>query len=381
MNSWDKKRKKIGSILVGVGVLYLCCAVLCYGETDQEEELLKQLELEQVERQVQALVEEDISFQKLVENFLQGKNILQENNHPFQWKKMLIGNLGESKEMFGKILLLILFASLFSSLSIIFQNKQLEETSFYMVYLLLFLTLLQSFHGYMEEIAEKISAIMEFMKVLLPSYHMAVTMASGTITGAAFYQMIMMIIALGEFVMLKLLMPTIRLYILLELVNYLTGEEMLSKMTELLKNCILWTMKSMLGVILGFQLIQRLLSPAMDAWKRTAMGKTVEAIPGVGNLFGGVAEMVLGSAVLIKNCLGASVLVILIIAAVPPVIRLGFGMLFYQLLAAVVQPVTDKRMVGCLHTMGVSIGLLLRLLFTLEIMFTLTIAILAGSLR
>ncbi len=381
MNFWDKKRKIIGSILIGVSVFYLCCAVMCYGETDQEKELLKQLELDKVERQVQALVEEDISFQKLVEDFLQGKNILQESNSSSRWKRILRGNLGVTKEMFGKIILLVLSASLFSNLSIIFQNKQLEETSFYMVYLLLFLALVQSFQGYMEEIAGKISAIMEFMKALLPSYHMVVTMASGSGTGAAFYQIIMMIIALGEFVMLKVLMPAIRLYILLELVNYLTGEEMLSKMTELLKNCILWIMKSMLGVILGFQLIQRLLSPAMDAWKRTAMGKTVEAIPGVGDLFGGVAEMVLGSAVLIKNCLGASVLVVMIIAAVPPVIRLGFGMLFYQLLAAVVQPVTDKRMVGCLHTMGLSIGLLLRLLFTLEVMFTLTIAILAGSLR
>ena len=50
-------------------------------------------------------------------------------------------------------------------------------------------------------------------------------------------------------------------------------------------------------------------------------------------------------------------------------------------LAAVVQPVTDKRMVGCIHTMGESLGLLVRLLLTMEILFLLTIAILAGSLQ
>jgi len=46
-----------------------------------------------------------------------------------------------------------------------------------------------------------------------------------------------------------------------------------------------------------------------------------------------------------------------------------------------VQPVTDKRMVGCIHTMGESLGLLVRLLLTMEILFLLTIAILAGSLQ
>ena len=48
---------------------------------------------------------------------------------------------------------------------------------------------------------------------------------------------------------------------------------------------------------------------------------------------------------------------------------------------ALVQPVTDKRMVGCIHTMGESLGLLVRLLLTMEILFLLTIAILAGSLQ
>ena len=90
--------------------------------------------------------------------------------------------------------------------------------------------------------------------------------------------------------------------------------------------------------------------------------------------------MVLGSAVLIKNCLGAAALIILLLAAAPPVIRLGVSSVFYRFIAALVQPVTDNRMVGCIQTMGEGVGMLLRLLFTVEILFFLTIAILAGSL-
>ena len=54
---------------------------------------------------------------------------------------------------------------------------------------------------------------------------------------------------------------------------------------------------------------------------------------------------------------------------------------FYYLVSAVFQPVADKRIIGCLHVMGESMGMLLKLLVSLEILFLLTIAMLAGTLR
>lgn len=214
------------------------------------------------------------------------------------------------------------------------------------------------------------------MKALLPAYYIALTGACGVATATAFYQMILILIFLTEKILLLFLLPAIRMYLVLELINFLTKEEFLSKMTELLKNGILWALKSMIGVIVGIQLIQRMISPAVDTLKRSVIGRTAGAIPGVGNLFSGVTEVVLGSAVLIKNCLGAAAIVILLLAGAAPLCRMGISALAYQFLAAVVQPVTDKRMVGCIHTMGESLGLLVRLLLTMEILFLLTIAIL-----
>ena len=60
---------------------------------------------------------------------------------------------------------------------------------------------------------------------------------------------------------------------------------------------------------------------------------------------------------------------------------MGISALAYQFLAAVVQPVTDKRMVGCIHTMGESLGLLGEASADHGDFVLLTIAILAGSLQ
>ena len=218
------------------------------------------------------------------------------------------------------------------------------------------------------------------MRALLPSYYLVLSASVGVSTAGIFYQAIIILIYLAENVLLKFLLPGIRVYLLVALINELTGEQFLSKMTELLEDGILWAMKTIIGVVVGIQLIQRLVSPAVDALRQTVIGKTAGAIPGIGNIFRGITEMVLGSAILIKNCLGAAAVVILLLAAVPPIIKLGISALFYQFAAACVQPVADKRMVGCLHAMGESIGMLLKLLLAVELLFLLTIAILAGSL-
>lgn len=381
MNFWGKWIGVLGiSILLGLSM-----TERCYGAEPQvsiEEEILDDLELSEVEQAVEELFGEDLSdlsFPVMIKEMMQGGQALDVS----VWKKVigkcLQESLGIQKSVCIHILLLVLLASVFSNLSGVFQNQQIGEVSFYMVYLLLFVLLLKTFDGFDKEIQNVLTGLVEFMRALLPSYYLAMTAAAGVSSATVFYQMIIVIIYLAEKVILRILLPGIRIYLLMELINYLTKEEFLSKMTELLHSAILWALKTMVGMILGFQLIQRLISPAVDALKRTALGKTAGAIPGLGNIFSGITKMVLGSAVLIKNCLGAAALVIMLLAAVGPIVRLGVSSVFYRLIAALVQPVTDNRMVGCIHTMGESIGMLLKLILTVEILFLLTVVILAGS--
>ena len=82
-------------------------------------------------------------------------------------------------------------------------------------------------------------------------------------------------------------------------------------MAELLKNIISWVLKTALGLIIGMQLTRNLVAPALDSLRRTVIGKTASALPGVGNAIDAVTEMVIGSAALIRNCVGAVAVVIL----------------------------------------------------------------------
>ena len=109
------------------------------------------------------------------------------------------------------------------------------------------------------------------------------------------------------------------------------------------------------------------------------MTKAVEAVPGIGSLFGGVTDVLLGTAVLIKNGIGMAGAVILILICSVPVIQMAAMTFLYKFAAAMVQPVSDKRITGCIRSVSEGYRLMLKVLYTTLILFLITIAVVAAS--
>ncbi len=60
----------------------------------------------------------------------------------------------------------------------------------------------------------------------------------------------------------------------------------------------------------------------------------------------------LGTAVLVKNGIGMTGAVICIALCVGPLVQIGCIVIMYKLAAALIQPVSDKRIVGCVESVG-----------------------------
>ena len=346
-----------------------------------EEEIWEDLDLKSLDDLAEELLDGPVSVSDMIRQMMKDGKL----GDGGEWLRIIRGALGSmvvvQKKNWTHILLLVLAASLLTGFTDVFQNRQISEISFYMIFVFFFVALLKIFQGFSSQLETTLSVSAQFMKALLPSYHIVLTASGGITTAAVACQMILLLVFIEEHILEKILLPGIHIYLLMALVNQLTGEQMLSRFTELLQDVIQWALKTIVGVVLGIQLLQRMVAPSVDSFRQTLLGKTAGAIPGLGNLFSGVTEVVIGSAVLLRNCLGAAVIIVLVLAAVPPVVRLGVNMGFYYLVSAVFQPVADKRIIGCLHVMGESMGMLLKLLVSLEILFLLTIAMLAGTLR
>ena len=89
--------------------------------------------------------------------------------------------------------------------------------------------------------------------------------------------------------------------------------------------------------------------------------------------------MVIGSGVLVKNTMGAAGVVILLIITVIPMLKLVILMILYQFVAAVLQPVCDKRIVSCISDMAKGHKLLLSIAASAILLFVVTIAMVCAS--
>lgn len=349
-------------------------------ETDRQERLLDSMELEQMQEAVNELLgDETFHLKEIIQRVLSGEEPFSIERFWEIVKKFLYQQLLPDKKILVQVILLVLTASLFSNFTGMFGKGETGEISFYMVYLFLLTILMKSFGQLSHFISSNLENFVLFMKALMPSYFLAVTAAEGVASAMIFYNMVLAVIYVIQVVLLKLVMPGIHLYVLIQMVNYLHKEDILSKMAEFFKMILEWTLHTCVAVLIGMQIIQNMISPAVDSLKRDIIGKTAAAIPAVGNAIEGATEVAIATVVLIRNCIGVVGIFVILLLGLPPVIRLGMTTLIYKLLAAVIQPVADKRMTGCLSTMGDGCRLLLKVLLTVELLLLITIAILSIS--
>ena len=357
------------------------------GETEKEKitqteagtvsDILEELDLSQVQRMLdQMLGEESFSMKDMLDGLIKGEKVLSEDTVQEMLHSFLFSGLEKEKSLLIKILLLILLSAVLANFADVFESGQIGDICFYIVYLLLFILLMDSFSSITRSVQQTITWMAEFMRGLAPAYFLTISIAAGSSTAAVFYEGVLILTWLIQEVILNLLFPGACLYVLISLINNLSKEEMLGKMAELLDTAVSWGLKTLLGMVVGLQVVRGLIAPIMDTLKRSALGKAAGALPGVGNAVNMVTELVLTSAVLVRNCLGVVILFAFVAAGAGPVIHYGILSLLYRFLAAIAQPVSEKRIVDSLATMGEGCALLLRILFTAEILCILDFVIL-----
>ena len=278
-----------------------------------------------------------------------------------------------------QILILVTASAIFMNFANVFENQQIAEVSFYIIYLLLLAILITSFETITKLTTGAIGGILDFMRALIPAYFLTVAVASGGTTATAFYGFTLGLVYLVNWILLNIILPMIHIYVILVLVNNLSKEDFLSRLASLIRSVVEWILKSLLALVIGFSVIQSLIAPAVDAFRVSVLNKTAGIIPGVGGTINAVTEVIIGSSVLIKNSIGVAAMIILLLICLVPVLKLAIYTFLYKLVAAVVQPVSDKRMLGCISCVGEGAKLSMKAIFTAAVLFMVTIAVVSAS--
>ena len=342
----------------------------------QNMELLESMDFTDVDRMMEELFpQETMGFADAVRQIMLGNTDAgREAMKEMLWER-IFGAWEVNRKSILYLILLAIAAAVFIGFSDIFQTRQVSQISFYMIYLLVIGICLASFQAASEWMANGVHTLTGFMKVLYPVYFAAVTVAKGSVSSLAFYHLAIILIVVIEELLLHLIVPGIHMYVIIRVMNSLQSEDYLSKFAELLETAIGWGLKTLMGGMIGLNVIQGMLGPAIDTVKRSAVTRGMEMVPGVGDLLGGTAEVAFGTAVLIKNSIGIVGMFLCLVLCLAPLLQLAVITLGYKLAAALVQPVSDKRITECIGGVGEGCRMLMNCIFVTGILFLVTVAI------
>lgn len=288
-----------------------------------------------------------------------------------------LGELDGMRNVFVWLLVLGIVSSLMTHFVEIFDRRQVADMGFYFMYLLFTAVLLKCFSQAVAIAVQTVENILLFVKLLVPAYLLSVGVSSGAVTAGASYQMMLLVVYGVEYVLSAGLLPLIYSFVMLSVINGIWPEEKLGLLTELLSKIIGWILKGALGVVTGIGVFQALIAPVVDSARTSALQKLISAIPGVGNTAGGVAELAIGSAMVIRNSIGVILLLLLLLLCATPLLKIGIIAGLLKAAAAFMGIVSDRRITQCADKAGDAGLLLLRTTGTALLLFLIAIAVTA----
>lgn len=335
------------------------------------------IDYDEIQDAINNILEEKINFEDYVKSIVNGENKFDIVDIVYSILNYIKNELQNNLSGLATLIGLCIFSAIFTNFSSVFKNSQVSEVGFFVTYLLLFSILCKNFLDVTKIASNCLGNIFTFMKGLIPAYCISIAFCGGTTSSAVLYQVTLIIISIADFILLKLIMPCINIYFIIVLANNISKEDLLSKFSKLLKDIITWGLNTLLSVVVGIGAIQSIIAPMTDKIKNTLIFKATNIIPAVGGSINAVTESVLSIGVIIKNAIGITGLIIIIMICSAPLLKLISDVLIYKVGIALLQPVSDNRVLNCMNVSAEASLMLFRVVFSGVILFLFTVGIIA----
>lgn len=341
-------------------------------------EIMDELDLSEVEKETEDLPDK-MSFQGLVQAFVENGTDGIDAGMICQYVfDLFFYEIAAAKPMFLEIVCVSLFFALLGKV-LVTKQGYVSEMGFFVVYTGIMLLLLESFSLIGEVVEEGVAGMVSFMTAFIPTYATTLLLSGNAASAGIFYELAFGLIYLLELGMKLLFLPGIHILVLLLMMDNLFEETKFSKLAQLLEDGICLLLKIGVAAVLGLGVVQSLIAPAKDRLATSGIYHGLESIPGVGNTFGAMGEILVGCGIMIKNSVGAAALIVLLVLCFAPVLKVLCFHVMYRLAAAMLWPFCDKRIAQCIHDVGKGCGIYLKLLMDAVLLFLITISMITAS--
>lgn len=283
-------------------------------------------------------------------------------------------------KLLGSLILLTVFSVFLQNLQNAFEKSNVSKVAYAMVFMVLIIIALNSFHIVIDYTIETIERMIHFILALIPLL-LALIISSGGVVSAAFFHPVILFLMNTSGVFIQyVVLPLLLLSAVLSIVSILTEHYKVTQLAGLLRNWSIGLLGLFLTVFLGVISVQGAATAVTDGVTlRTAKFVTSNFIPVIGRFFTDATDTVISASLLLKNTVGiAGVAIVLLIAAFPAVKILLIAFI-YKFAAAILQPLGGGPVIACLDVISKSIIYVFAALAIVSLMFFLSITVIVAA--
>ncbi|HHX62067.1 MAG TPA: stage III sporulation protein AE [Epulopiscium sp.] len=292
---------------------------------------------------------------------------------------LTFGEMNVYISLMGRLIILAIFCTVLSTLSASFGSKSTSEVAFYMCYIVLILALTESFMVSMNIAYRTIEQMATIMQASIPVMVTLLISTGNIASGSIFQPLVISTIQIGTAVIKNAVLPLVFFVSVLQIVSNLSEDFKIDALVELAYSLIKWILTGIVTLFVGIMGIQGLTAPFVDGTlNKAAKSMTSAFVPVVGEALSGTVDLVMNCGVIVKNSYTVGVIIMLLLICTIPLIKVLLCMVAYQLTAAIIEPISNKRVAQCMEGMGRATGYLLGTLTTVMVLFILNMLILVG---
>lgn len=288
---------------------------------------------------------------------------------------IFINSFTAHKDVVINIIILAVLSAFISSFAPVLNKGMINDTAHMIIEIMLITLLMASFYSAVITSTDTIQGFIDIYKSLIPAFFSAVTFASGSITSAAYYEVVLIAITFVNDILKNVILRMVKVYLLLGFADLLMKKSPFSQAMELILTVIKWGCKLSLVAFSGVAGLKGMINPISDEAKKSVIYKTLKIIPGIGNGVDTVSSTVAGAGAVIKNAVGVAAIIVIMAVCCMPVMKLVSLTVIFKVTAAAIEPVADKRIVKAVGNLSTAIGLLCIITLTAMSLFLLMTAI------
>lgn len=372
IKEYDFKRVKA---LLLIGILAILLAAVSpktvYAESATFDEIQKELQLN-IDSQLEMI---DL---KGLDEYLQGLNNENYDGKIIDKIREILDSSTDKQDYMSTILdiilqgfyavlpSLIIIVVVASLLGIIIRNKSggvvnsTNQTLYFVCYSVIIISVLASVYQLILSTSKTIENVAKLTNLSLPIL-LTLMAALGGNASLSVYQPAVAVLSGGIItVVSQVILPLITYSAVFSVISNISENIRLNKLTRFFQNVSNTILGIVFTVFTAFLTVRGISGAVSDSVSiRTVKFATRNYIPILGGYIADSVDLILASSVMIKNSLGVVTLILLLITVFAPVAQIlvySFGL---QLVSAVIEPITDKRIVSFLSDISRSLTVLI----------------------